>query len=124
MKTQYRKYVGYYDEPGQYSYCLRNGGYHRSVRTFPELRERAGVEADEELREYGVQPRLGRNHNMLDPWNDFAIRRNHGRSWKDYTKHRKQWMRANDPAPSENHSRFIDRLMALIAALEADSDAR
>lgn len=97
MKSHYEKAQGYGDEPGQYRYSLSCGGYHRAIHTFPELRDRDAVIYDDELRDLKVFPRASRSHGVLDAWNDFNIKSNYGRSWKRYTKHRKQWMVGDDP---------------------------
>lgn len=104
MKTQYRKYVDDWrkDSPGNFYYTLVSKGYYRRIRTISELRRRAADDVDFPHVSYIDTGRnRGRNTKMLDAWNDFprARCRNNPRSWKDYTKHKKQWMVGNDPAP-------------------------
>lgn len=80
-----------------WSYSLEHGGYHRAIRTFPEIRRNAGDKTD--LRGEKIRYRNRSAADMLDAWNDYPISKGWGRSWKTYTKHRKQWMTGRDPAP-------------------------
>jgi hypothetical protein len=79
------------------------GKYHRPVRTFPELRENYGHRVDLRGMPRSCQPRFCRGNSELDAWNDFKRSRDYGKSWKHYTRHRKQWMVGNDPRPVRDH---------------------
>ena len=101
MKTGYRKEFCYRSkEKNDWHYSSLRAGYYRKIRTFPELRRNAADAVD-----YRDEPHIdvkrgrGRNSNKLDAWNDFPVSRTGGRSWKDYTRHRKQWMTGDDPKP-------------------------
>lgn len=98
MKHHYNKeYTWGSTHPGDWRYDLKAGGYHRAVRTFPEIRR--NVSDKTEYRNEKIRYRDRSAGHMLDAWNDFPISRNYGRSWKDYTKYRKQWMRCREPEP-------------------------
>ncbi len=66
-------------------------GYFRAIRTSGEIRANSNDRADAELRAYRVKVRLRRCEAKLDSRNDFSIARNFGKSWKDYTKNKRQW---------------------------------
>lgn len=66
-------------------------GYHRSVSTASEIRANTNDRADREFREYRVKVRGRRCAANLDARNDFSIARNFGKSWKDFTKNKRQW---------------------------------
>ena len=97
MKTQYKKTYRYNSDDDfyygtRYHYC-------RPIRTSGELRAHAGVKAEEELRDMKIYPRACRNRGNLDSWNDFMVSRNYKKSWKDFTKNHKQWVRTPAPQP-------------------------
>lgn len=93
MKKQYDRVVRnwYKDDHDVARYEFRHGGYHRRVRTFPEMRQNVNDIADQELRDLKYYPRGRRARAFLDPWNDFNRGRTFGKSWKDYTKNSRQW---------------------------------
>jgi hypothetical protein len=95
VKTQYIKTHSRRTEQGTF-YC-KAYGYHRRVRTFGEIRANVGAFCDEELRDLKVYPRRCRSAKELDAWNDFGVTRNYKKSWKDFTKLRKQWMMGGEP---------------------------
>jgi hypothetical protein len=104
MKKNYKKVavVRYWKNEADgecYQYRLTSRNYHRAIQTFQEIRAGIAVWNDEELRDLKVYPRGRRSAKVLDSWNDFAISRNYKKSWKDYTKHEKQWEVGFDPAP-------------------------
>jgi hypothetical protein len=82
-----RKLCTTYVEP-EGRYKLRWGGYHRYFRTYNEYRQNL-LHAHEGL------PVRTRRLNLPVLYDDLNIVRNWGRSWKDYTKNRKQWERRN-----------------------------
>jgi hypothetical protein len=86
---------------GAFYYVHRHAGYHRAIRTIGELRRNDADHHDRELRVLGCRPRACRGSKYLDAWNDPPLRRNYKKGWKDYTRHRKQWMSGADPAPSD-----------------------
>lgn len=67
-------------------YCLVHGHYFRHPKTMNELRQLLGADHDGEP---------VRRRRLLIPtsYDDPHISRNYGKSWKDYTKQRKQWDR-------------------------------
>lgn len=103
MKTGYKKeYRWRSRHAGDFYYSFdETRYYHRHVRTFNEVRQNECDLADPEIRQYGRRalPRSRRRHVVLNAWNDFNRAREYGKSWKDYTRHSKQWMVADDPAP-------------------------
>ena len=56
----------------------------RGIRTFNERKRNAAAKAD------GYKTR-GKRRNLPTSWDDPRISRDWGRSWKDYTKHKKQY---------------------------------
>ncbi len=102
MKSQFRKEIRTWPKGRGNSFVFVHQGpnYHRSIKTFPEIRRNC---ADEN--EYrgtnmrGIRP-CRRDH-YLDSWNDFMVSRNYGKSWKDFTKYRKQWMDTSEPVPGK-----------------------
>lgn len=105
MKKHYRKIARWNaTEPGDFYYCTHN--YHRPIRTVAEIRANLGLIADgrtdDDLRGLHIFPRGARGSYELDSWNDFAISRNWKKSWKDFTKNRKQWMMGDEPPIDPN----------------------
>lgn len=124
MKSQYRKYKNRWagKHPGEFHYEHVKRSYYRRIRTFPELRRLAGDKADYEHASYiDVGRNRGRNSKMLDAWNDFPKKRTSGnaRSWKDFTKHKKQWMVSDDPKPIHSPKTRFWGMMVLMG-LEHD----
>ena len=104
LKKQYRKILCVRGMlAGQFYY--RTDRYHRQIRTAAEIRANEGLAADchwdDDFRGLGLHPRGRRSSWNLDSWNDFKISRNYKKSWKDFTKHRKQWMMGIEPPPTE-----------------------
>lgn len=104
MKKQYRKKLCLWGfRAGQFYYCTDH--HYRPIRTVPEIRANEGLAADihwdEDYRDLGLYPRGRRSSWNLDSWNDYRISRNYKKSWKDFTKHRKQWMMGVEPPPTE-----------------------
>lgn len=105
MKKHYRKVACFRaTEPGHFYYCTHN--YHRPVRTVGEIRAYLGLLADgrtdDDMRDLKIFPRAARGPYELDAWNDFAISRSWKKSWKDFTKNRKQWMMGDEPPIDPN----------------------
>lgn len=102
MKPRYRKTT--HRRPkneGDWYYDDVRGGYYRRIRTIQELRRNCGDAVDfRDEPHVEIKSGRGRTHTMLDAWNDFPVSRRGGRSWKDYTRHKKQWMVGADPKPS------------------------
>lgn len=69
------------DSIGKYSHKY---AYDRNVRTFNE--RKANVHAEDD----GIKVR-GRRKLIPNSWDDPHLARSYGRSWKDYTKRKKQW---------------------------------
>ena len=92
MKSQYERGATYFwwnewaRERYVDRYCLVVGHYHRHVRTMNELRQLRGADHDGE-------PVRRRRLTLPTSYDDPMISRNFGKSWKDYTKRRKQWDR-------------------------------
>ncbi len=100
MKPNYRKVFSYRAKhAGDFYYDFTAGGYHRGVRTINELRQNYGDRVDLRDMPRSAHPRRCRNFSELDAWNDFSRSRDYGKSWKHFTRHRKQWMVAADPKP-------------------------
>lgn len=75
-----------YEQRYKHCYRLWFGGYCRYPRTTNELRQLIGAEHDGE-------PVRRRRLNIRTCYDDPPVARNYGKSWKDYTKRRKQWER-------------------------------
>lgn len=101
IKTQYEYVIRegiislgnlrYYQAPGigellvHPRFQKRWGGMFRRMRTQQERRRNAGDRTD-----YGYQ---GRRKSIPSAWDDIPYSRLGGKSWKDYTRHRRQWMK-------------------------------
>lgn len=74
-------------------YCLQYG-YFRSIQTFPERRDNDFFDThDEDRKMYRIKFRRARSSGMIpNSWDDIHVSREGGKSWKDYSKCRKQWM--------------------------------
>ena len=70
----------------KHCYTLQYGGWCRNVKTTNELRQLKGADADGE-------PVRRRRLNIPTAYDDPRVSRDYGKSWKDYTKRRKQWDR-------------------------------
>lgn len=102
MKKRYRKAWGRrrVHHPGEFYYDSVDGGYGRAISTFPELRRNEGDRSDRELCELGVKVRPCRTGRNLDSWNLERCESRYGkRTWKDFTRHRRQWGVGFDPKP-------------------------
>ncbi len=100
MKKHYKKVIRVRGMlAGQFYYCT--GHYHRPIRTAAEIRANIGLTADahwdEDHRDLNIRPRGRRNEWNLDAWNDRKVSRSYKKSWKDFTKHEKQWMMGEEP---------------------------
>ena len=74
----------WYDKAiGKFRHTL---GYHRNIRTFNERKQNHYAKCD------GIKVRGNRKH-LRTNWDDPRRGRTYGRSWKDYTKRKKQWDR-------------------------------
>lgn len=123
-KKNYRKVTYWWHTDGQFAYEHVSGAHMcRRIRTFPERRQWIADDADEELRDLGCRPRGGRSPGPLDPWNDYIVSRTGGRSWKDYTRARKQWDRDDrDATPYHPESSSLwATLRAIKMELERNS---
>jgi len=70
------------------AYELRRSYCYRYVRTFNELRQNVGAMCD------GHYVRGSRRRKSLPTvWDDVRVSRVYKKSWKDYTKFRKQYMK-------------------------------
>lgn len=119
MKSQYRKEIKWYSKRADDFYYVHAwAGYHRSIRTFGELRQIAAEKAD--FRDGSVKRRLGRNTSVLDSWNDFNRGRSYKKSWKDFTKYKKQWMTSQDKA-IETHQEW-GRFQTILSRLRDFDD--
>lgn len=65
-------------------YHHRYAQYHRAPKTFNEVRQLRGMDAD------GL-PIRRRRLNVPSAYDDVHLGRNYGKSWKDFTKQRRQW---------------------------------
>lgn len=121
MKKHYRKVRDWRNNTSgdEYRYLHANVFIHRQIRTFPELRENYGVRHDYRGE---IKVRLARNTKTLDPWNDFPVGRNWKRCWKDFTRHRKQWMVGSDPKITPRRRDGLPRLLNIIADLNGLDD--
>jgi hypothetical protein len=100
MKKNYKKVMSYRAKhDGDFHYEWTGHGYHRPIRTFNEVRQNEGDRSDFRRERIPCAVRARRNDHTLNAWNDFNRSRNYGKSWKHFTRHRKQWMIGNDPAP-------------------------
>ncbi len=116
MKKQYTKCLQWRAKhPGDFYYEHRAVYMHRQMRTFSEARAWVAADTDPELRDLKVYPRPKRNPHWLDPWGDYTVCRNFGKSWKDYTRHRKQWMVADDPEPDAHKPSALVRTLERMA---------
>lgn len=87
MKTQYTKELTWDGRP---SYERISSSYYRPIKTFAEIRDREAMRTEHgEL--FQKLTRGCRNYRFLNAYNDFSRARNYGRSWKDYTRQKKQW---------------------------------
>jgi hypothetical protein len=90
VKSQYRRngFPTWWDERYRLrfknKYVLVCGHYFRHPQTMNELRQLTGAEHDGE-------PVRRRRLTLPTSYDDGHIARNYGKSWKDYTKQRKQW---------------------------------
>jgi hypothetical protein len=71
----------------KFRYKLDWGHYHRRPQTQNERRQNFAAQAD------GMPVRRCRVKGLPHSWDDLHRARDWGKSWKDYTKHRKQWER-------------------------------
>jgi hypothetical protein len=107
MKTKYSKVLNCWsNRPGDYFYVWNGRGYHRAVKTFSEIRQNEATRADLRGVHHTAHPRGRRSRYELDAWNDFKRDRTYGKSWKHYTRHRKQWMVREDPKATPY--RYVD----------------
>lgn len=117
MKPQYKKVDAWWRKNRSTHYVHAYSGYHRDIRTWSEARQNHYAIADlRDEYEFDYKIRKSRNLHDLDPWNDYPIRRNYGRSWKDYTKNHKQWMetaKVKTPKPERKSMLFRGLMNAL-----------
>lgn len=127
MKKQYVKRRPYRAEtPEEFVYSLEDrGGYCRRLKTTPERRRNSADNNDRELKELGYTVRGSRRSDgALNPWSyDKVPKRNWKRSWKDFTKFEKQWMRDERPIAERKFDKAIagiERMRALLETLNRD----
>ena len=65
--------------------------YHRQICTANELRQHSCAKTDRRADRLNYKIRGRRSPAYLDSWNDFNISKNYGKSWKHFTKQKKQW---------------------------------
>lgn len=103
MKSQFRKEYRYFPRgrgDNDFVFVHRGPNYHRRIKTFPEVRQNCGDENEYRgTNMRGIRP--CRSNTYLNAWIDGSICRNYGKSWKDFTKYRKQWMDESQPVPSK-----------------------
>lgn len=95
----------------RYENIFRN--YHRRIRTSGEIRANENDAGDPELSHYGVKVRACRTSTYLDSRNDFPVGREYKKSWKDFTKNKKQW----EPKSDMIHQPEYSRILAMIEQL-------
>jgi hypothetical protein len=101
MKKNYKKVMRYRAKhDGDFYYEWIGHGYHRPIRTFNEIRQNECDRTDFRQEHIPCSVRARRNDHVLDAWNDVHRSREYGKSWKHFTRHRKQWMVGRDPSPS------------------------
>lgn len=106
MKQQYQKVLKFRAKHnGDFYYEWTGSGYYRPIGTFSEVRQNTGDANDFQKEEIKCRVRAKRSMRNLDPWQDFARSQNYGKSWKQYTRHRKQWMVKDDPKPHKTPER-------------------
>ena len=75
-----RSYINAYEL--RWSYC------YRYVKTFNEIKQNEHAKLD------GYKVRGKRTKHILPTvWDDVRVSKVYGKSWKDFTKHRKQYMK-------------------------------
>jgi hypothetical protein len=101
VKNRYRKvWGGRVSHPGEFYYDSVDGRYGRAISTFPEIRRNTADLNDRELRELGLKVRRCRAGQHLNSWNLERSQSRFGkRTWKDFTRHRRQWEVGRDPKP-------------------------
>lgn len=71
-------------------YRHRWGGYYRAIKTFSERKQSNAHKADG----YSNLIRARRNSDSLpSTWDDICVSRCYGKSWKDFTKAKKQYLK-------------------------------
>ena len=114
MKTKYRKVMRPRAEhAGDFWYVWNGRGYHRPIKTFNEIRQNICDQCDLRGEPRSCQPRARRSRVELDAWNDECRDRNYGKSWKHFTRHRKQWMVGSDPKPRVEYPEGLTLRLAL-----------
>lgn len=92
MKTNYAKKMRPdATHAGDFWYVWQGCGYHRPIKTYNEIRQNICDEHDHRGDARSCRPRSCRNRGALDAYNDVNRSRNYGKSWKDFTRFRKQW---------------------------------
>ena len=86
MKKDYKRYGDELGRRAKGRYVHKYGGYYRLVRTTNELRQLKGDDAD------GIPVRR-RRLTIPTAYDDPNVSRFWKRSWKDFTKNRKQWQK-------------------------------
>lgn len=125
MKTNYRKEINLWRDDDRYYYENVCGGYHRHIYTFSELRANSGARSDyrrdpDFAQLTNLLPRGRRTARYLDTYNDYSRCRNNGRSWKDYTKNRKQWEMGFEPAPRTHKLSALEQaILSMTRSLKA-----
>lgn len=98
MKTHFRKTRRYYDRDGTYHYEHRYINMYRRNSHVGRRRQFVADSTDEDLIWNRVYVNSKASPHHMDPWNDKIVQRQHGKSWKEYTKCRSQWEAALIPA--------------------------
>ena len=74
-----------------YRYYHQWSKFYRSFHHINVRRDNTALRHDEEYKYYQIYPRMDSDR-RYDPWDDWPVRNSGGRSWKQYTRHSKQWM--------------------------------
>jgi hypothetical protein len=89
-------------------------GYGRAIyRVTNEVRANTNDRADPELIAYGVRVRACRNGHVLNGRNDPYNSKQMGRSWKDYTKNKRQWQSKGVIKEQDAHSPWLTFLRSI-----------
>lgn len=94
MKPQFKKTRKTYGREGDFYYEIITNRYYRPIRTKQEIARNVGdlCDARHEYRGMhikGIRPCRG--NGPLNSWNDFSRVRCWKKSWKDFTRQKKQW---------------------------------
>ena len=89
-------------------------GYGSDIyRVTNEVSANTNDRADPEIQHYRVKVRACRNGRVLNGRNDPSNSKQMGRSWKDYTKNKKQWQAKGGIKEANIHSPWLNFLRAM-----------